>query len=110
MSAQRLIWFYQTGEWPIEVDHEDGDTANNEWLNLRAVTHTINMKNKKKYKTNSSGFVGVYKRKDKEEWEASIRIDGVLKSVGYFDSPLEASIARQLVADANEFHENHGRE
>jgi hypothetical protein len=34
-QASRLIWLYQVGKWPDEVDHKDGNPSNNTWDNLR---------------------------------------------------------------------------
>jgi hypothetical protein len=47
--AHRLAWFYVTGAWPThEIDHIDGDRANNRFLNLRDVTRSVNRENLKR--------------------------------------------------------------
>lgn len=88
-AAHCLAWLYMTGAWPDdEVDHKDTQKHNNRWLNLRAATRLQNthnarpMKNKK-YTT----LKGVTWAKGRNKWQASIRIDGALKHLGYFSSP-----------------------
>lgn len=45
-SASRLAWFYMRGTWPKRnVEHWDGDQANNRWVNLRLATRTQNQGN-----------------------------------------------------------------
>jgi len=43
--ANRLAWFYMTGEWPeSDVDHIDEDKTNNAFANLQLLTRTDNLK------------------------------------------------------------------
>jgi hypothetical protein len=42
---------------------------------------------------NTSGFVGVSRKR--KGWRARVRIDGIEKSIGHFDSPEKASEARE---------------
>lgn len=67
----RIIWELQTGASPgsDEVDHFDGNAANNLFGNLRLVSHAINSKNRKKRSDNKSGHVGVSKQTSgKDRW------------------------------------------
>src|SRR5690349_20811660 len=59
--AHRLAWFYVTGEWPPdEIDHINGNRADNRWANLRPATVAENQRNRAKSKRNTSGYKGVY--------------------------------------------------
>lgn len=59
--AHRLVWELFNGPIPdgTEIDHIDGDRANNAPLNLRAVSRTLNTRNQKQRSTNTSGKTGV---------------------------------------------------
>ena len=73
----RLAWFWVTGKWPkqgLEVDHINHVRSYNAWINLRAVTHTVNCRNKIKYSSNSSGHSGVNINK-KSIWVARINTE-----------------------------------
>lgn len=69
--AHRLAYFYVTGKWPIEVDHEDHIPTNNKWNNLRPVNRMGNCSNASRYKNNTSGHVGV-KRVVSGNWTSYI--------------------------------------
>ena len=44
--SHRLAWLYVYGAWPIdEIDHKDGNPANNHIANLRDVTRLTNSQN-----------------------------------------------------------------
>jgi len=58
--AHVLAFFYMTGDWPLhEIDHKDGDKANNRWANLREATRAQNMRNRSAYKNNKLGLKGI---------------------------------------------------
>ncbi len=86
-QAHRLAFFYMTGEWPPhEVDHVDGDRANNRWANLRAATKSENLQNRSRPKKGSrSGFLGVSPRKY-GRWHAEIKFGGERRHLGTFNS------------------------
>ena len=57
----RVIWLWVYGEFPPhDIDHINGDRADNRLVNLRAVTRQENMKNRCLSKNNKSGTTGVY--------------------------------------------------
>jgi hypothetical protein len=58
--AHRVIWFWMTGYWPIEIDHDNGDAGDNRWENLFEVTHALNTRNAKRRCDNTSGHTGIY--------------------------------------------------
>ena len=58
--AHRLAWFYCTGEFPKhEIDHKNGITDANQWLNLREATRSQNQHNTSLRSDNTSGYKGV---------------------------------------------------
>jgi hypothetical protein len=92
--AHRLAFLYQTGEWPKNlVDHIDGDPSNNRWANLREATSKENGQNKAVGVNNRSGYLGVGWHKTNRKWQASIKVSGRLKHLGYFDDPALAAAA-----------------
>jgi hypothetical protein len=77
-----------TGEWPKnEIDHINGDSLDNRWINLREATHVDNATNRHRRK-NRSGFVGV--RKYAHDWGASFSADKKYYRLGHFNTPEEA--------------------
>lgn len=108
--AHRLAWLYMTGEMPADqIDHINGNRSDNRIENLRAVTGTINKRNQKTPKNNSSGVIGVRWNKKDSRWHARICLDGKFKHLGCFSSKAEAVDARMRANEANHFHANHGR-
>jgi hypothetical protein len=86
--AHRLAWLYVYGKWPInQIDHIDGNRANNAFGNLREVSNAENAQNKRKSR-NKSGFCGV--RKENSKWLAEIKIDYKSIRIGLFGTPEEA--------------------
>lgn len=108
--VHRLAWLHMMGEWPIdEIDHIDGDSLNNRWANLRAVSRQDNCRNMPMPKTNTSGAVGVTWRPSKGTWQASITIAGKFMHLGHFSIKEEAVEARKQAEKHYGFHPNHGR-
>ncbi len=67
-----------------EGDHINGDTMDNRRCNLRIVDKTTNLKNKGRYRSNSSGRKGLYWDKHIERWRVCFRIDKKLMHYGAF--------------------------
>ncbi len=90
--AHRLAWLYMTGKFPVyEIDHIDRSKMNNQFSNLRDVSHAHNIQNVLSPQSNNKvGLLGVHKVRDK--YRSSIRVDGVLIHLGYFDNKYEAHL------------------
>lgn len=82
----------------IQVDHLNGDGLDNRRENLRLATNSQNSKNKGRYRNNSSGYKGVYKRLGRERWRADIMSDGQRRRLGEFSSAEEAARAYDKAA------------
>lgn len=83
--AHRLAWFYVYGQWPDEqIDHINGNRADNSWANLRPASQSQNSCNGVLRSTNKSGYRGVSWSKDKGKWVARIVKEGKQHVLGYF--------------------------
>jgi hypothetical protein len=92
--AHRLAWAFSHGSWPVaQMDHIDGDRANNRIENLRVVTNGQNGQNKKATaRNNKLGLTGV-SHKTKNSYQASIHVDGATTHLGSFKTAEEAHAA-----------------
>jgi len=79
----------------VNVDHIDHNGLNNVRSNLRMATYQQNGINKGFMSNNTSGYTGVYFRKDRNRWYARIGYDNKNISLGSFDSLEEALLARK---------------
>lgn len=108
--SHRVIWAIETGQWPEgDIDHEDGDPANNRWGNIRDVSHADNNRNMKRPANNTSGCTGVSWHQRRRLWEAYIgyRIDR--ERLGWFKSLEDAIAARKAAEIRHGYHPNHDR-
>lgn len=108
--AHRVAWAVYYGKWPAhEIDHINGDRADNRIANLRDVTKSVNGRNLKKNRRNASGVTGVFWHEKAGKWSASIGFNGSVKYLGVFES-IEAAAATRLAAEREcGFHPDHGR-
>lgn len=98
-SASWLAWFFVTGDWPKQqIDHINGDRADDRFKNLREATLQENLRNRGSHKRNTSGFKGVCWNKQARKWQASIGVNGRLKHLGLHDSAEKAHEAYCLAA------------
>ena len=106
----RLIWFWHHGKWPKdEIDHINGNRADNRIENLREVTHMENQKNQKVYKNSTSGLMGVSWIKSYGKWHAYIQINYKHFNLGWYYDFFEACCVRKSAERRNEFHPDHGK-
>ncbi len=98
-KAHRLAWFYHYGEWPSDetpqIDHINGNRADNRIANLRLVTDEQNSRNQKVRSTNTSGRTGVQFHKPRGKWMAVIRNNGKYECLGYYAKFEDAVKARE---------------
>lgn len=71
--------FILNAQKELEVDHIDGNGLNNQKLNLRIVTHSRNMQNRKNNSNNKSGYKGVFFNKREKRWMSQIGENGKKK-------------------------------
>jgi len=108
-KAHRIAWLLMTGAWPAgEIDHIDGDGTNNRWNNLRVVTRSQQMMNRKLSPRNTSGFLGVRLCKSTGRWRALIWKNRKHYHLGYFDTKEEAHIAYRKAS--SELHGHYARQ
>jgi hypothetical protein len=98
-KASCLAWLYMTGDWPsADVDHRDTDRLNDKWGNLRLATKSQNAANRSKPSHNTSGFKGVFLRKDTGKWSARISVRYRHIYLGCFETAQEAHEAYAAAA------------
>jgi len=108
--AHRVCWLLYYGEFPkYQIDHINHIRADNRIVNLRDVSHTDNMKNKKRYKNNKSGFMGVSWDRISNRWVANITINKKQVCLGGSNSKAEAIKMRKEALEKSDFHKNHGK-
>lgn len=89
------MWLYMYDCWPPqEIDHVNGDRADNRLCNLRLTDRFGNTQNiRKPRKDNVTGFLGVSPCSN--GFQAQISANKKEYHLGYFKTPEEASAAYQ---------------
>ncbi len=112
VKAHQVAWAWVHGCWPEnEIDHGDGDEANNRIRNLQDTTHQSNSLNRRAYQKASDLPPGVkfYPNRRVRPYQARIRIRGKSLSLGYHDTPEKAHAAYLDAAREHGFSPRHGR-
>ena len=101
--GHRIAWKYMTGADPIEeIDHQNGDSLDNRWGNLREATRTTNARNVRRGRPKHQLPRGVNRVRAKvPSFVACIVIDKKRKHLGCFKTPEEAHVAYVVAAIAN---------
>lgn len=99
--AHRLAWLYMMGdEAPADIDHRNGNRADNRWANLRAATRSQNNANRAPT-PGASGTQGViYDSRYSEPWKAQISINNKTIVIGRLPSREAAAAAYRAAAAA----------
>ena len=101
MAGHRVAWALHYNEQPdpnLEIDHINGNRADNRISNLRLVTQEQNLRNKTKYKNCKHGYPGILFEKDGREkcWRAQIAMNGTIAKLGAFRCKTAAIFARKM--------------
>lgn len=110
--AHRVAYTIVYGEqdWSkFEVDHINGVRHDNRISNLRLVTRSENVKNKKIYENNKSGVSGVYYNKKLSKWQGQLRVDGKAIYLGVYSNKEDCVKIVMEKRIEYGFHTNHGR-
>lgn len=96
--AHHLAWAIVNGDYPQdEIDHINGNPADNRICNLRAADRQQNVRHTRPRRGCRSQYKGVHlwrKRGSSQSyWRATITLNGTTKSLGYFKTEIEAAMA-----------------
>ena len=110
IRAHTVAFVIMTGEYPQgEVDHINGDRADNRWMNLRGVSRGENSKNLAMRSDNTSGITGVVWHAAAKKWQASISSNRKTVYLGLFSDIDDASRARKAAEVELGFSNRHGQ-
>lgn len=106
-----LVWLWFTGEFVpagLEIDHINGDGNNNQIDNLRAATKSINQRNSRKRKDNTSGESNVHLCQS--GWQLKVCLEGKQQYFGIFQT-LEEAVAKrdEIFASGFGYTKRHGK-
>ena len=106
--VHRVIWLMVTGDWPKErIDHRDGVSAHNWWLNLRDATAQINAQNQRRPRSNKVGGlplgVTLVSPGKPKPYRSAIKVNDRRISLGFYATAEEAH--QTYLAAKREHHE-----
>ena len=102
IGMHRVVFAIANGYMPAEIDHIDGNPANNRPSNLREATHAENCRNRKLRSDSSSSVKGVDWHKKTSRWRVRCQVDGKQTNLGYFKELADAeALARAFRVQAH---------
>lgn len=107
--AHRVVWKWLYGDEPPQVDHDNGNKADNRQANLNAANPIINGRNMRYRGGTPSGNIGVAWSTNAGRWRAYLSANGKQKHLGYFPTIAAAKAARVKANKEFGFNPNHGR-
>ena len=108
-AEHRIIYAMHNDEIPAQIDHINGNRADNRIENLRPANNQQNQHNSKLRSDNKSGIKGVTWHKASKKWAVNLRVNGVLKSFGlYFDIDYAKFVADAMRHKYHKEFANHG--
>lgn len=94
LRSHVVVFALHTGSLPvIEIDHINGNRADNRIENLRSANRQQNMWNTSIPVTNKSGIKGVCWHKTGKKWRAQIQVSGKQVFLGLFNDIEDAATA-----------------
>lgn len=107
----RLAWETVNGPIPKnkQVDHINGNPADNRIKNLRLVDPQENQRNMKLSKLSKTGYPGVHFDVKYNTYRVAIYYNRQKIHLGIFDSKEKAILARKKAEKQYGYHPNHGR-
>ncbi len=105
LRAHRVAWAWMTGQWPQEdIDHRNGDRADNRFVNLREANRSQNLQNAGLRSSNKTGYKGVHFCHQRQKFVAQIKINKRNTGLGRFQT-LEEAVAVRLAAEKEHYGE-----
>lgn len=91
-SRDGMVFMHRqiTGVDSEETDHRNHNTLDNRDSNLRACTRSQNQANRRKQRTNTSGYKGVSWAKTNQKWQAQTSLKGIHVHLGHYKTKTEA--------------------
>jgi hypothetical protein len=91
LQAHRIAFALVHDHWPDgEIDHINGERADNKPTNLREASRAENAHNAVRRRNNTSGLRGVSWNRERRKWAAQICIQGRQCNLGRFDTKEDA--------------------
>lgn len=104
----RIIFKMVYGVDCDRIDHENHNRLDNRLKNLRNVDDTGNLRNRSKFKNNTSGVMGISFIASRQKWQASICSEGKNINLGRYNTKEEAISVRKQAELGYGYHPNHG--